>query len=206
MFKLAGVLFVQLLSIVSVVRLYLSIPAPDGGRPWWHLAAITAVCMLIAAVIVWEIINYFRSAPTSIRFCQKKRIKRYMRNLIDSGGRVVIFTRDMTWADDRKVRDTLSRKAKNGELLICIEKSIDLTVQLAKEGAEIITYGELGVVPRSRYTIVGFEKDSARVAVGGAIGGAHVIQEFRNGDHPFFSVAEDLVRILIARKRTTNGA
>lgn len=117
----------------------------------------------------------------------------------------MIFTRDMTWVDPT-VQEILTAKARQRELTICIEHPLTVAEALEKEGAEIICYGELGVVPQSRYTIVDFEKHGARVAVGGAVGNYHVIQEFRDGEHPFFAVAEDLAKILIAYKRRTNAA
>jgi hypothetical protein len=83
---------------------------------------------------------------------------------------------------------------------------IPLAEELQQRGANVISYGELAVVPRSRYTIIDFQNDSARVAVGGAVGKSHVIQEFRNGEHPFFGVADDLAKILIAYKQRADVA
>src|SRR5207249_2946132 len=117
-----------------------------------------------------------------------RRIRAYMRRWLSFGGRAVVFTRDMTWADDPSVTNVLMEKARQHELTICIEHMIPLAEELQQQGAEVISYGELHVVPRSRYTIIDFERDSARVAVGGAVGRSHVIQEFRNGEHPFFGV------------------
>ena len=111
----------------------------------------------------------------------------------------------MTWADDPTVMNTLRAKAQAHELTICIEHEIPLTGELRNQGAQIISYGELGVIPRSRYTIIDFESNSARVAVGGSVGKAHVIQEFRNGE-PFFAVAEDLARLLVAYNQHYHAA
>jgi hypothetical protein len=205
MTKLASVIFVHLLSLTAIWRLYLSLPSSEHDRIIWQFGA-PLISLLLTLVIAWEIYNYWRTVPSRFRIFKNWRIKRYMRRWLSSGGRAVIFTRDMSWADDKATRDVLSDKARAGELIICIEHTIPLAEELATKGATIISYGELGVVPRSRYTIVDFESDSARVAVGGAVGYSHVIQVYRNGQHPFFSVAEDLAKILLAYKRVSNAA
>lgn len=117
---------------------------------------------------------------------------------ISSGGRVVIFSRDMSWAHDEAVCSVLKDKAARNELTVCLERSIKLTDELRNCGATIITYGHLNHIPRSRFTIVDFGREGARVAVGVHQNGRHVIQEYRDGLDPFFAVAEDLVRLLIA--------
>ena len=110
----------------------------------------------------------------------------------------MIFSRDMSWADDEATRQILLEKAERNELTVCVERSIPLTDELRQSGARIVTYESLGHVPRSRFTIVDFDRDGARVAVGVRVQDKHVIQEFRSGHHPFFAVAEDLVKFLIA--------
>jgi hypothetical protein len=117
---------------------------------------------------------------------------------VSSGGRVVIFSRDMSWANEDQVRRILLEKAESGELTVFLEHAIPLTDELRERGATIVTYQSLGHIPRARFTIVGYGREGARVAVGVHENGYHVIQEYRNGFHPFFAVAEDLVRFLIA--------
>ena len=89
-------------------------------------------------------------------------------------------------------------KATRRELTVFLEHSIPLTDELRERGATIITYQSLGHIPRARFTIVDYGREGARVAVGVHEHGRHVIQEYQNGFHPFFAVAEDLVRFLIA--------
>lgn len=110
----------------------------------------------------------------------------------------MIFSRDMSWTDEKAIRQVLMEKAGRNELTVFLEHPIPLTDELRRQGAQIVTYGALGHVPRSRFTIVDFGREGARVAVGVKVGNDHVIQEFRSGDHPFFAVAEDLVKLLLA--------
>jgi hypothetical protein len=146
-----------------------------------------------------DIRDHFRLAPK--RFQSTQKINAYMKNWLTSGGRAVIFKRDMSWAHEREVREILFAKASRNELTICVEHPIPLANELADAGANIVSYAPLGHVPLSRFTIVDFEREGARVAVGGKIHGVHVIQEFQSGHHPIFAIADDLVKILIAYSR-----
>jgi hypothetical protein len=198
-------IIVHLLAIASFLRAFFSLSRIEQEQSTWQIGT-AAICVILILAIVWELIDYKRSGPTRYRFFKARRIKRFMRSWLGSGGRAVVFTRDMSWANEGTVRDILFEKAERQELIICIEHMIPLVQELRERGAEVILYGELEVVPRSRYTIIDFERDGARVAVGGAVGKTHVIQEFRNGEHPYFAVAEDLARILIAYNRRHHAA
>jgi hypothetical protein len=197
--KLLGTIGVHLLSIAGIVRFFFSLPESYQHDVSWQLGTL-AMGLFNLAAIGWETISHVRSAPKRFKLTQPDKIRRYMIRLLKSGGRSVVFTRDMSWVD-ATVRQILVAKARQRELTICMEHQLPLAEELQREGAEVISYAELGVVPKSRYTIVDFEKHGARVAVGGAVGNHHVIQVFRDGEHPFFAVAEDLAKILIAYQR-----
>jgi hypothetical protein len=203
MSKLISIIFVHVLSIISVMRLYLSLPQATQAQSLW-IGGVTSVSTIIGLAIVYELVAYQKSAPTSIRFFKERRIRSYMRKWLLAGGRTVIFTRDMSWVNTPKVKQVLMDKARKRELIVCIEQMIPLAEELERAGAEVVQYGDLDVAPRSRYTIIDFGKDKARVAVGGGVGKRHIIQEFGNGEHPFFGVADDLARVLIAYKRQSN--
>ena len=86
-------------------------------------------------------------------------------------------------------------------MVVCVDKEIPITKELEKAGGQIITYGALEQVPLSRFTIINYERDGAQVAVGVPSGNDHLIQEFRSGSHPYFALAADLVKFLIAADR-----
>jgi len=131
------------------------------------------------------------------------QIQDYMLRWIKGGGRVAIFTRDMSWAQKcKKMLAVLRDKAKRGDLVVCCPKRIPLLDHLP--GAEVHVYEEARFTPRARFTIVRFENDEARVAVGRKIGTDHVIEEYAPGDHPAFSMAEDLVRFARAIAEPAN--
>src|SRR3989442_5630503 len=118
-----------------------------------------------------------------------------MHRWIRRGGRVAVWTRDMSWANTEATRQLLLRKAADGELIICLPQDTDLTRELKSSGAEVSTYSALGSEPASRFTIVHFGQEGSSVAVGHRKGNYHVIDEFSAEEHPAFYLAPDLVRL-----------
>lgn len=174
----------------SVAGLLVTVPP---NRPLaWALVSIGGCFFLF--LLITDLVEFRRHQPKKFKTPQK--IRAFMRNWIALGSRVAIFTRDMTWADSKDIRDLLVRKARADELTICCPKSIAITDELALEGARIVTYGHLGYVPLSRFTIVHDGRDDSHVAVGRRINNVHVIEEFSNGSHPVFAVTKDLVEML----------
>lgn len=128
---------------------------------------------------------------------------------IKKGGRVTIFTRDMSWArNDKDIKDMLLQKAINNELTIILAKNKGFTEYLEKNGANIYTYGEFGYTPNSRFTIVRTGRIDSKVAIGKEQNGKHFIEEFSSSDGYQFPIANDLAKFLIkysqANKRGVN--
>ena len=121
-------------------------------------------------------------------------IKEYMHSWIEHGGRVAIWTRDLSWAQNSDTRQLLKIKAARNELILCLPENNALTNELAAAGAEVCAYGSDSLEsPSSRFTIAFFGRDGSRVAVGRANGNTHIIDEFAPSDHPAFYLAEDLI-------------
>ena len=204
MVRTFGTVFLHVASLASILGLYFTIYPGASDRSAWHTVLLTIFSLAFVCFSLWEVISYFKNRSTQIALNKPQKIQAYMRRWLSHGGRAVIFTRDMSWAHSDETRKVLFEKAQRNELTICIQAPIQLTDELKSHGAEIYPYAELGHVPRSRFTIIDFERDGARVAVGGTVNGKHLIQEFESGKHPFFSVAEDLVKLLLALKRKSN--
>ncbi len=156
---------------------------------------IGVVVVLLVLLIIFDIRSHFRSRPRT--FKSKEDINNYMYNWISKSGRVAIFTRDMSWAYENRIRELLHRKAENDELSICLPQHIPLTEELEQAGAQILSYEHLNYVPQSRFTIINKDRMDAYVAVGRWINDRLVIEELALGQHPVFSVANDLVEIIL---------
>lgn len=198
MLKFFAIAIVHVASYASILGLYFTLVPIDHPRPHWHWILLGASILATLGLILSEFLGYRRSAPKT--YTSQKKINSYMGKWVSGGGRVAIFSRDMSWARVDPIRRILREKAAQNELIVCLEHPIELTDELEELGAQIVTYQDLGHMPRSRFTIVDFGREGARVAVGVQEKQGHVIQEFRSGHHPFFAVAEDLVRFLAARQ------
>jgi len=160
--------------------------------------------LLYGFLIFFEINNlngkrvFKQSDPDSIR--------NYMLHWIAYGGRVAIWTRDMSWATDNESQELLLKKAKSGELIICMPSHTTFSKQLEDEGAKIYEYGtKLLSEPSARFTIAFYGRDGSKVAIGRAKADKHVIEEFDSGSHPAFHLAYELVQVAKNASLINNG-
>jgi len=120
-----------------------------------------------------------------------------MHDWIEHGGRVAIWTRDMSWAQNPETHRLLIAKARRKELILCLPELNELAKELANAGAEVCAYGTRRLEsPAARFTIAFFGREGSRVAIGRAEGDTHVIDEFSAASHPAFHLAGDLIAIV----------
>ena len=203
-FGLVGVILRGVLILVSsfasIIALALDlIPGSDQVPSSYLIALTVAVAMIVVFIVATEAVGH-----TPYHFFSRgdaKGIGKYMYKWIKNGGRVAVWTRDMSWANDDKIRSLLRTKSKTRELVVCISKPTDLTKELGGLGAEIYFYGDYMQTPESRFTIANFQVGGSSVAVGRPDGRWHVIEEFQAGRHPAFHMAFDLVKTVIERNQ-----
>jgi hypothetical protein len=185
-------------SLASLVGLLLQFLPSPKDLSWWAIFLLAFASFCLFLFLALEILTYQRRRVFDKG--DKEGIKKYMHSWIQHGGRVAVWTRDMSWARNAETRGLLREKSADGELILCMPEEDDFAKELAAEGAEICAYGKNHLEsPASRFTISCFGRDGARVAVGRAEGEAHVIDEFNSGGHPAFYLAEDLVTLVRAQ-------
>lgn len=196
--KTIGSSLVSAATVVELLRTYL----PSGAYPpkTWFLLILGGVCFV--ALLCFELSA--RGNRHVYKHDDTKGIKSYMHDWIGKGGRVAIWTRDMSWANSADTMRLLRDKATKKELILCLPKHTAASTELLAAGAEVCEYGvNFLEAPASRFTIVSFGRDGARVAIGRQDGDAHVIDEFHAGDHPAYYLAEDLISIV--RQQTASS-
>ena len=181
-------------SFASVMGLLVQIAPPLSQLPWWSIALMALGTVLLLVFIVMEFRQ--RNRYRVYRRSNLNAIRRYMHKWIGPGGRVAIWTRDLTWAAEADTKALLTKKAEDNELILCIAVENELSRELRAAGAEVCYSGDLLESPASRFTIANFERDGSAVAVGRTVGDKHVIEEFGAGDHPAYHIAVDLVRVI----------
>jgi hypothetical protein len=160
----------------------------------FQVVLLTISVLGILFMIYWDIHSYLKRRPKLYRTTEQ--IDRYMYAWISQRGRVLIFTRDMSWATSNEINKLLMNKADRRELEICLPEPTLLTKELAAAGAEVHTYTSFNDSPYSRFTIIRYGKDDARIAIGRNVDGLHRIDEYSYGSDPVFSIAYDLVRLV----------
>jgi hypothetical protein len=167
---------------------------PAEGLSWWGAALLIFAVLGFTVLVLLE----FRDSRGLSVFVKDDAagIKEYMHRWIKYGGRVAVWTRDMTWAQSDDTRQLLLEKAQKHELIICVPELNDFTRDLIAAGADVSAYGSDRLEsPASRFTIAFFGRDGSRVAVGRAEGDFHAIAEFGSHDHPAFHLATDLIAL-----------
>ena len=166
------------------------------GSPYTTVQAVFLGLALVfsACAIAAEFRSYWQDMPRKYKTPQA--IRDYLFRWISVGGRVCIFSNDMSWVQDEEMKEMLRSKAEKDELTIVLPSPIPLTEELKQNGAHIITYAPLKYTPKSRFTIINDGRDGAQIAIGRRIRDVHCIDEFAEGSHPVFAVASDLIEIL----------
>jgi hypothetical protein len=198
---LVGRLVALFSSFASMVGLLIAFIPTNAVWPWWTITLLILAGSAFVILVALECLDrrrrhvYDKSDAPAIR--------RYMHDWIEHGGRVAIWTRDMSWANNPDTRRLLTEKARRKELVLCLPAHNEFTTALVHGGAEVCVYGtSLLESPSSRFTIALLGRDGSRVAVGRAEGNTHVIDEFNANDHPAFHLAADLIAIVRAFQRT----
>ena len=185
-------------SLASLAGLLVVFLPSRDNLPRWSVALLVIAISLLIVFVVLEFLSY-RGRRVYAK-SDTDGIKRYMHSWIEHGGRVAIWTRDMSWAHNTDTRGLLLEKAAHGELILCLPECNEFAKELEEAGAQVCAYGSKQLdPPASRFTIAFFGRDGAQVAVGRAEGDAHVIDEFTSGDHPAFYLAEDLITLVRAQ-------
>ena len=194
-------IFASVGSFASIIALVISVHVRDDPFTPWQYGLIIAVGVFALWAIFSEIKAYIqlRKQTNRIVFAidDQNGINRYMYNWIRHGNRCAIFTRNMSWANDKKIMDLLLTKAKDKDLNIYIPEDTDISKELRSASAEVYTYEDLKITPMSRFTVVNWGKAGMRVAIGKQIGkNDHVIEEYSDEDSPLVAVTVDLLNII----------
>jgi hypothetical protein len=193
--NVAAYILVHGASYASIFGLYFSVLPLSEERSTWHWVGFSlAVCFVILLLIHGSVRAWREGGRV---YSGTEAINKYMSRWVSKPGRTVILSRDMSWASQPSAKAALIRKSQANELVILMHTKTALIAELEREGAQTIEYNATGHQPRSRFTIIGFGKDGAQVAIGITSGDDHKVFEYRSGEHPAFAIADDLVKFLI---------
>lgn len=188
-------LIVDLGAYGSIIAMVVTLKKPEDPFTPWQIVLATIFTIFAIWSSAIDIMEY-RHGDRRKRLVGKRSIRNYMYEWISSAGTAAIFSRDLTWVDDKEMKAMLERKSANGELTIVLAKEVPLSRRLAKAGANVIYYDDFGYTIKSRFTIVNLNRIDSRVAIGKTVAGAHLVDEYSAEDGPILYMAQDLLEIM----------
>lgn len=165
--KLAKLLFNILFTVVGWISSMLSLYNLDTLEPTNQMLLIFVIGILCIAYIILQIHSFYKTGLNSSVHKTKEEVNKYLLDWLNKGGRTVIFTRDLTWADESiEIRKKLEEKARAGALTICLYRNTSTTDYLKGLGAEIYIHNLTENQLKSRFTIIDYGKNNPKITVG----------------------------------------
>lgn len=165
--KWVKLIFNILFSLIGWIASISPIYKMDELKQESRIAIIFIIAVFSLVYVGVQVHSFYKSNYNSSIHNSKDKVNKYLLNWLNKGSRVVIFTRDLTWADESDdILSTLERKARNKELTICLYRKTDITNRLSDLGAEIFVHNLSESQLKSRFTIIDYGKNNPKITVG----------------------------------------
>ena len=129
------------------------------GIPGWGRACISALGIVCLAVLLFSEIN---AKKINQRICtSEEEIQAAMMQIIKAQGKLCIMSRDLSWVD-AQIRNAMKKKH---DITIFAEKETELTKGLISDGIQVKYYGKYHFVPKTRFTVIGYNRNHPQVAI-----------------------------------------
>lgn len=130
-----------------------------------NLSVVEKIIVILIGIgcFTYLLIDDILSQRNNEKICKsEKEIKETMQALIKTQGKICIVSRDLSWVDF-DIEQAIIKKGEN--IRIYAEHQIALTKRLESNGVEMRYYGDLGFNPRSRFTIIRYNRETRQVAI-----------------------------------------
>ena len=130
------------------------------GIPGWLKLIIMAFGVICLVKLVYDDYN---EQNQNEKICHSdEEIQKTMKTLVKTQGKVCIMSRDLTWVNSEIETCMIDKKSS---MLIFCEKETDLTARLTKQGVSVKYYGKLNFEPKTRFTVMRYNRDNPQVAI-----------------------------------------
>lgn len=149
----------EVISAVATGASLVSLLSFTGLQSWARLlimlAGIGSTCFLIYSIIKANQINEV--------VCESnEEIQSKMKEIIKMQGKICILSRDLSWMNSDIVTTI---KGKASSVLIFAENPTKETRELQEAGVRVKYYGYTGFTPKTRFTVVRYNKEDRQVAI-----------------------------------------
>lgn len=188
--------------IIELIGLIFSVTIVFQSDLNWFSFIIMIVIVVSILIAIFSIIRTFREVKANAYYTTTD-INQYMYYWLKNNNRAIIFSRDMSWAnEDQKIIHILKKKAADGELTLILGRRTSLVSNLEQRGAKFIEYSFLDYIPQTRFTFVNYGSMDEKVAIGKKDeNDVHRIVEYKPSDAPTYYLARDLISILIEMEK-----
>lgn len=128
--------------------------------PTWLRLLIMIMGIVSFGILIYDDI---KNRTENEKICRSEaEIKNTMQELIKTPGKVCIMSRDLSWVDEAMEKCIVDKK---NSISIFAEKENELTKRLAQKGVKLKYYGHLNFEPKSRFTVIRYNRDDPQVAI-----------------------------------------
>ena len=136
------------------------------------------IALIGIASFVCLICLYVKESQINEVECKNNdEIKTKMLELINTQGKVCIVSRDLSWVDNT-VKDAIIKKGQS--MLIFASEETQLTKELIRKKIKVKYYGHLNFEPKTRFTIIRYNKESRQVAIANTVNSIRRKNRFRH--------------------------
>lgn len=196
----------KFLELIGFIGSFASIVSLFFLEEKWCIAKSIMFVLLLMLFFISTYSLFFRRDTLLCK--TEEEINSFMKKWINTNGVVKILSRDLTWVD-KKILKILSKKGK--DLYLYVEKENDKTREILQENPEcnIFYYGNIGFVPKSRFTIIHANKDEKQIAIAIKEKAGYkkleheiYISKDRQMDKKIVGLADDLIQCINCRRKS----
>ncbi len=126
---------------------------------------VIGIGLIIVGVIgtADQFVEDYRKNHENIKICKNQaEIESEMKELVKAQGKICIMSRDLSWVNP-EIKEQLIKKNKN--VRIFAQEKSPLTEELITGGVEVYYYGGLQFEPKTRFTIIRYNRPDHQVAI-----------------------------------------
>ena len=130
-----------------------------------YMPTLLTGIIVVAGLVCFFILLYdeIKNNTHNERICKSKEAEEdAMKDIINSQGKICIMSRDLSWVTPEILA---CLEAKKTSTLIFAQSENDITKLLIARGVAVKYYGDLGFEPKTRFTIIRYNKNDPQVAI-----------------------------------------
>lgn len=152
----------SVIQIIMALSTGISIVSPIFSKciPLWFVIVISGLGILCFILLTFDAI---KKNHINERICtSEKEIEETMKGIITTQGKICIISRALSWVTP-EIMACLEGKKDN--VLIFAQTKNETTQKLLDRGIKVMFYGKFNFEPKSRFTIIRYNKNNPQVAI-----------------------------------------